>query len=132
MSLASWQAMRVNCPRCGAEEGRPCMGKYRPRVSVHIERMGRRRKRKGLDSQVYFILASITNMLKIGTTEQFVGRRLRALQTGSPERLVLIATIPGDNTLERELHKRFVEYRRHGEWFEFVGELAGYVGSLQK
>lgn len=110
----------------------PCHGKYRPRTSVHIERMGRRRKRKGSASQVYFILASVTNMLKIGTTEQYVGRRLRALQTGSPERLAIIATIPGDCTLERELHKRFVGYRQHGEWFEFTGELAEYVRSLQK
>jgi hypothetical protein len=38
-------------------------------------------------------------------------------QCGSASRLTLLGTIPGSGVLEAEIHERFYDKRRHGEWF---------------
>jgi len=55
--------------------------------------------------------------------------RLRALQGGCPDRLNVIALIRSDNaaSLEAELHLRFREIRRHGEWFAPADELMDFA-----
>jgi hypothetical protein len=39
------------------------------------------------------------------------------LQTGSPVRLELVATLPGGQSREAYLHEKFARYRVSGEWF---------------
>ena len=73
---------------------------------------------------VYFIAASDLNLVKIGTCRDAPGKRLAALQTGSPALLDLISAIPGDRALEQRLHRAFADLREHGEWFRFEGALA--------
>jgi hypothetical protein len=71
-------------------------------------------------SWVYFIQHGGTDgAIKIGTTAGSPHARLRALQTGAPEQLHLLAAIPGDARIERELHDLFAEFRVRpdGEWF---------------
>jgi hypothetical protein len=71
---------------------------------------------------MYFIQAGGENgPIKIGiagTPE----RRLQYLQTGCPDRLHLLATVPFANAYrarqaERDAHLEFAAHRRRGEWF---------------
>jgi len=74
----------------------------------------------------YFIEAAGTSRVKIGRTND-LPRRLGALQTGSPFKLVLRATtsIP-----ERELHRRFRRDRVSGEWFTLSDEIAALIEEI--
>lgn len=75
---------------------------------------------------VYFIQRGERGDIKIGYSDK-PGRRLSALQTGSPEPLHLLATLPGDMALERELHRRFAAHRLNGEWFRPAAEIFTFV-----
>lgn len=65
-------------------------------------------------------------LVKIGVAE-YPQSRLETLQNSSPAQLVLVCTIPGGFEKEKELHAKFSNYRRHGEWFEYVPEIATYI-----
>ena len=68
---------------------------------------------------VYLIEAVGSGCFKIGRSQQFEAR-LQSLQTASPFPLRIRKHIQTDNAaaLEKYLHTRYAEYRRHGEWFE--------------
>jgi Meiotically up-regulated gene 113 len=73
---------------------------------------------------IYFIQADQVGHVKIGFTEEADAQvRLRVLQVGSPVKLTLLGTMPGDMTVELELHRRSAAYRVHGEWFKPAMEL---------
>lgn len=76
---------------------------------------------------VYFIACTGTGRLKIGYTGGKVDKRLRALQTGSPAKLMLVAAKPGTRDDEAALHAHFAGNCAHGEWFEMTEELFEYV-----
>lgn len=65
---------------------------------------------------VYFALAPITDMVKIGRSDA-PHERLSDLQVGSPEKLQMLSTFLGPRDLEAYIHDRFKQYRSHGEWF---------------
>lgn len=67
---------------------------------------------------VYFLRAETTRLIKIGVSRD-IRQRIVALQTGSPDKLVLMGIIRCDapKDFERELHSRFGRDRSHGEWF---------------
>jgi len=50
-------------------------------------------------------------------------RRLIVLQTGSPYELSLFKKFIGNIPIEKKLHKKYKDYRLHGEWFEIRDEL---------
>lgn len=77
---------------------------------------------------VYFIEAMTLGFIKIGSTRS-LERRMKTMQTGSPDALNLIGLItpPCAWTLEAELHKRFWYLRQHGEWFRGAPELREFV-----
>jgi hypothetical protein len=79
---------------------------------------------------IYFVHAPALQVVKIGFTAGDPSRRLTMLRTGCPCDLVLLATMDGDETVERELHIRFAEYRSRGEWFYFCPPLRELVASL--
>jgi hypothetical protein len=69
---------------------------------------------------IYFVQSGDSNgPIKIGyvDNETFLPQRLGLLQTGNPEILYAVATMPGDLGIERALHERFVAGRIRGEWF---------------
>lgn len=55
---------------------------------------------------VYFI-RDAGGDVKIGYSERDPFGRLATMQTGNPRALTLLATIPGDRSVERELHDKF-------------------------
>ncbi len=65
---------------------------------------------------VYFIQSGDAGPIKIGLAWD-AHKRLAALQTGHPEELRLLGTIPGNAEVERRLHDRFSHCRIRGEWF---------------
>lgn len=74
--------------------------------------------------QVYFIRCG--DCVKIGTGRRPT-RRLVYLQIGNAEPLRLLFQIPGDATVEREMHRRFAQYHKTGEWFRIEGELRSFI-----
>lgn len=67
--------------------------------------------------------------IKIGhTTGKSARRRLANLQTGSPYRLLILKTVPGNEVAEREEHRRWSHLRLHGEWFSPGPDLLAYCG----
>lgn len=80
---------------------------------------------------IYFIQDAAAHLIKIGYTEGDSEGRLKALQTGNPSGLVLLATVPGDKAEERRLHELFAHARDRGEWFRPVPEVLKYLLAVQ-
>lgn len=87
---------------------------------------------------VYFILGDKTKLVKIGWSIN-VSNRLHALIHHSPDVLTILAVIRSQDVQEKlfingkeiskecTLHIKFSEYRQHGEWFSFKGELKKFI-----
>jgi hypothetical protein len=75
-------------------------------------------------SVVYFIACN--DAVKIGTAVN-VTSRFNTLQIGNPDPLCLLGAIPGDEILEKALHRRFKHLRIRGEWFRNTDELAAFI-----
>jgi len=75
---------------------------------------------------VYFIRGH--ERVKIGTTTN-LKRRLTAMSQ-PPD--VVMATIPGDRNVERQMHTRFAHLRiDRTEWFRMEPDLAAFIESIQ-
>lgn len=79
-------------------------------------------------SLVYFIEGA--GLIKIGVAEDPEGR-MRNLQRLAPVPLCLLATCEGGYKRERELHARFAQDRRQGEWFEPSRELQEVIAQCK-
>jgi hypothetical protein len=79
--------------------------------------------------RVYFIQGEGGGPIKIGHAT-YVKSRLKELQSGSPVKLVVLATTPGREREERALHDRFASHRLHGEWFSPAPELLEYIRGI--
>lgn len=85
---------------------------------------------------IYFIYHN--GHIKIGfSTDPW--RRLASLQTAHYQQLDMLATMPGEQADEREIHQRFWKHRERGEWFrdnellrQFIDEVRGRYPELQK
>lgn len=69
-----------------------------------------------MSGYVYFAQAFGGGPIKIGLSAD-PKRRISNLNTASPQRLDLLAVLPGGVWLERCLHGLFQKDRLHGEWF---------------
>ncbi len=76
--------------------------------------------------RTYFIQSGSAGAIKIGISGD-PRRRMADLQTAHPEKLRLLGILEGD--CERELHKRFKDHRKEGEWFDPANELIDYIVS---
>ena len=76
---------------------------------------------------VYFITDS--KDIKIGYTKNDVTKRLKQLQTANTNKLYLLGYIDGPKELEKELHKKFLKYkkRHNGEWFSADDEIIEFI-----
>ena len=73
----------------------------------------------------YFIQGELTRRIKIGKTTLLPQDRLKQHQIGSPDKLILLATMDGDR--EAELHTEFSSYLVHGEWFSPEPRLLDFI-----
>ena len=102
------------CPACGAE----CRG---PRVS-----------------QVYFMQAETRHrQVKIGRSFDPLARKADLEAEGGKNRLVLLASAPGDAKTEANLHRLFAEHRIYpdhpkSEWFYPVPALLAFAELVAK
>src|SRR6266540_2799107 len=84
---------------------------------------------------IYFIQSQATRLIKIGRSGN-PAARIKSLQTGSPENLVLVGMIRVRRSQaeleEIGLHRRFVRLRHHNEWFLPGTELLDFIGNLPK
>lgn len=80
---------------------------------------------------IYFIQSGEDGPIKIGYSVD-PDRRLPQLQTGNPRGLILRHIIPGDRSVEHQLHTRFEPARIRGEWFgrEYLPVIATFAGGL--
>lgn len=68
--------------------------------------------------EVYFVIDENMKRLKVGTSVN-PAKRLRSIQTGNADKLVIYGTVQGDRHFEKQLHGEFAEHRLNGEWFVF-------------
>lgn len=76
--------------------------------------------RHGTPQVIYFMQGVSGGAIKIGIAVD-VEKRRKAIQYFEP--LEILATVPGNEKVETELHKQFASIRLHGEWFEPAPEL---------
>lgn len=76
---------------------------------------------------VYFILAPHSLCVKIGSTTGDPLHRLKTLQIGTPEPLLLLGTIDGGCKEERAIRRRFLLSEVRGEWVGLNEALRSYL-----
>jgi hypothetical protein len=78
---------------------------------------------------IYFVQAESVGHIKIGWhAGTDAAERVRELQVGSPVKLTLLGTMPGEKETEADLHRKFSHAHLHGEWFRAVPELLALIG----
>jgi hypothetical protein len=78
---------------------------------------------------VYFIRCPANGLIRIGWTTKHPDARLKRLAVTSPVPLEAIASMPGDKTLEADLHDRFRGCWDHGEWFAPDADLMEFIAA---
>lgn len=101
-----------------AAQNRAAFEKSQAAAEVRREEQRRLRERRW----IYFVQVGAAGPVKIGCTRD-VTKRISSLQTGHPERLVLLGCFEGTTRDERELHERFHAHRLTGEWFRPAPEI---------
>lgn len=83
--------------------------------------------------RVYFVTGTgPRDAVKIGWTSGELSERLRALQTGSPVELRVMACVRALLPFERWCHRQFEEDRCYGEWFKRTPRLARFAERIEK
>ncbi len=78
---------------------------------------------------IYFIQTSV-DRIKIGTTENLTQRLGQLKNIG--DRLILLATIPGNRSREQEIHTQFAHLRiGHTELFRPADDLMDFIEKAQ-
>lgn len=80
---------------------------------------------------IYFVLAGVSGAIKIGYSAK-PSKRVRALGTSHHEELECIFTMRGTQQDEKALHKRFAEFRKRGEWFEYAEPIKRFIASKRR
>ena len=81
---------------------------------------------KNVHRCLYVLQAVGSDYVKIGITINMV-KRIDKLKTGCPFPLKCILLMSGNSRSELMIKKRFVEYKKHGEWYEYKGELKHFI-----
>ena len=88
-------------------------------------------KPKGRRAVIYFLQAGEGGAIKIGYCRD-LSSRMSAIQTHCPETLIILGVTGGTKETEKELHSRFSEYKRRGEWFDPAPEILEFTRLLPK
>lgn len=81
------------------------------------------------EKSVYFIKSKQTNLIKIGYATN-VFERIKQLSSGNTDRLILLKEIKGGRKKEAELHKKFSNHRKGGEWFYPDQEILDFIDAI--
>ncbi len=81
------------------------------------------------DTALCYFIGSESGPVKIGVSKD-VQRRLRALQSGHPYTLSILATVEGGYAAERRYHERFAAHRLRGEWFDCTDDIRTEINRL--
>lgn len=84
------------------------------------------------DSYIYFVLGQTTRRVKIGYTSRNVRDRLCDLQTGSPDRLILLGVIHAPFYFEAELHHALRPFHSHGEWYDLPSSIVKWIQRISR
>jgi hypothetical protein len=98
-------------------------------LAAEVERAETRIAQVEAVPQLVYFIGAQSGPIKIGIAGN-VQNRLKGLQTGHHEKLELLATCEGGQSLERDYHKRFASRRLNGEWFERCPEIEGEIERL--
>lgn len=102
------------------------MAAYRAALkSPKVKKTKRTSRAPRAEPGAYFIKCG--TFIKIGYATN-VSQRLAELQTGAPERLEILLTMPGPQKLERSLHSKFHPLRSQGEWFRAEEPILTFIG----
>jgi hypothetical protein len=69
---------------------------------------------------IYVLNQSGSNLYKIGMTKKDGESRIKSLQTGNPQNIVVAQEYKAPLEYEKKLHKLFSHKNVRGEWFEFT------------
>jgi hypothetical protein len=75
---------------------------------------------------LYFILGEKTRRLKVGVSTNF-DQRLHGMRRQNFDDIIVLGTIPGDEALEREIHKELESFHTHNEFFDYTDEVKAVV-----
>lgn len=75
---------------------------------------------------VYFFQSESTGLIKIGTSGNYEQRK-RSLELSQGCKIRNLGIIKGDSTLERDLHFKFINFRKIGEWFDSSEDILLYI-----
>jgi hypothetical protein len=79
---------------------------------------------------VYFIQCQTTHRIKIGFSCN-PAARFKTLQTAAAGELRWLGFLPGDRSVERDLHARFSKARVNREWFRAAPDVLRYIEGLR-
>ena len=82
-------------------------------------------------TNIYFIMAVGTNMIKIGKADN-VKKRIKNMQTGNHNKLILLASYKAPHDEEGYLHHKLRKYRSRGEWFHLSDTIIDLLGSIKR
>jgi len=88
------------------------------------------RRREVKRNVCYFIHAPSVSLVKIGSADNPY-KRFCGLRTMSPVPLTVLCLMPGYAATEREMHSRFQNDRRHGEWFAASPQILRHAGRMR-
>jgi len=88
-------------------------------LPVHSPRTAKPRVKSSPASAGFVYIAECGGRYKIGYSKEPV-KRIAGLQTGNPELVKLVGTIPGTPAREDELHRAFRAKHIRGEWFSLT------------
>ena len=80
---------------------------------------------------IYFAQTDDNRFIKIGYAAE-VKKRVDNLRTASPHELKLLASMPGDLALEKQIHARFSYLRVNREWFNTDQEIVKLAVSASR
>lgn len=86
-------------------------------------------KRHNGKSYIYFVRSG--NAVKIGISCK-PSKRVKSMATGNHGELKLLATIPGNRSREKALHRKFKAHRIKGEWFNLDPAILRYINGVKK
>ncbi|HYF53527.1 MAG TPA: GIY-YIG nuclease family protein [Salinarimonas sp.] len=83
---------------------------------------------------IYAVQMGDGGPIKIGFSEsaETLPKRLRALQTGCPHPIRVLATMPGRVPDERDAHQALAAHRLKGEWFSPAPEVLAFVTDMAR